>query len=186
MILAEVDGELQLKVETKTVEPSLVIGIVKSRNQLHGYRNWSNDAAWAFMEFDLWVLPSDVSFVNVLFKEEDCDSLDPEGYFVEHPHWRSRPLVHNAGPDWISVSRFPQNKALGIDHAGSGVCPPFNSTGKWSNGSFSFDIPSKWKVGSSGIPKPFSEPTKQTTSISENGKVTIGKFDVTTSRFPGD
>ena len=126
--------------------------------------------------FDIWLMPTNVSFGNVKTREIATISTNATGYFTDTTLWPAAQLDHaNMGADgtWEST---PENNAI-EDTVALLICPE-----PWSNGMFSWTIPSVWRLAgdySDGKPFPWSS---QVFSITSNGTVAIQKFGYTIQR----
>jgi hypothetical protein len=134
--------------------------------------DFSNNVAGALMHLaPVIVGPTNVSFYRVQMLEVGLPATNITGYFTSN----APPSHVGHGADaWFQLAQdnsWPPN----YDWAGF-----WNWRQPWSNGSFVWPIPARWKIGSG--PTNSIAGWQQTCSIDANGSVTVGKFGHTATR----
>ena len=127
--------------------------------------------AAAGMTVKLQMLPLIVSFGRLEFREIGKMSTDAVGYFT-HPGCAK--LLTHIPLDWKIIEK---NNVIGRDHAYIKELPA-----PWGNGSFSYEIPARWRVmGDDGSQREFSW-SNQHFSITADGTVRVSKFGLHVER----
>jgi hypothetical protein len=132
--------------------------------------------------FPVIVGPTDVSFYNVQMLEVGQPASNITGYFTSHP-----PPPHDAahGADaWFQLDQFNQWPSSYDDAVLATVDVP----NPWSSGSFTWDIPAKWKVITPLATSPEHTITgwNQVFSIQTSGTAKVTKFGRWVDRTTGD
>ena len=142
--------------------------------------------AEARMQINVYMQPTDVSFYNVWMEEVGEDATNITDYFTDTNLFTTNPagrLSHKGGFN-TTLADYPfQLDSNNLWESGWDTCDSgplsVNSVGNWSpGGSFTWNIPWKWGVGSHGnITHLMTNGWQQVFTVDSNGKVTITKFN---------
>jgi hypothetical protein len=142
---------------------------------------YSLGTAGAGMTVTAWVKPTSVSFYRVSIMELGRVSTDATGYFANTNVWPAEFLDHGLfGAGWW-LPLGTDNST--VDLAYSGPCDP-----PWSLGSFSWQVPVIWEVGTSIDPtnRPITWNQNQAFTIDSSGTVSVQKFGYRITRTTND
>jgi hypothetical protein len=128
--------------------------------------------AGAGMDVNLTFGPTNVSFYNVEWLEEPHPVSAKSGYFNQIP---DQALYHTPNANWLNMGNA--NDACNDTAAYFGAPPPF------SEGSFTWVVPNKFRVGGSGGGRVFF-PSVQHMTMDANGTASVSKFNDSMTRAP--
>jgi len=166
-------GQATLKRSFNVIEPTKL----DHADFVEYYSYTSTTKAGAGVHLRPYIGPTNVSFYKVQIEEVGENASDVIGYFTVH----SPPShIGNGADAWISLDY--DNHWLGdYDWARSNDWPsPWSST-NFSGGSYTWNIPSKWRV--KGLTNEHSMTGwNQVHTLSSNGTMSVSKFGHTVSR----
>ena len=123
------------------------------------------------IEVVLLLLPSNVNLEAVEVKEVGLPSSDATGYFASPG--LSGLLMHNTA-DW---SRVSEGNYIGTDTAAA-----MNLPRPWTDGSFSWEIPARWRLAYDETIEGSVEWSSQAFTIDAQGTVSVSKFGLRAER----
>lgn len=137
---------------------------------------YGNGVPGAGMHLNVFIAPTNVSFYRVQMQEIGKNASEKSGYFNTHT-----PLSHigNGADVWHPIG---YNNLIGDNmdncfYAGSNILPS-----PWTpGGSFTWEIPALWRVGSTGATNSLSW-SDQVFTLSANGTLMIQKFGHSVTR----
>lgn len=133
--------------------------------------SYPKNQASAGMELRVWIAPTNVSFYRVEMGEVAGPATNRTGYFTNHP-----PVNHTtAGHFWT----------LSHSNTWRDTCSLTGCPKPWSDGSFQWDIPVRWKVEGSTITNSMPDWT-QSFTINGSGTVSVQKFGRGVTRTTND
>ena len=127
--------------------------------------------AAAGMTVKLQMLPLSVSFGRLELKEIGKAATDATGYFSRSD--LAQYLVH-VPLDWKAIEK---DNIIGDDHAYVEELPR-----PWDNGSFSWEVPARWRVMDNGDSEKEFPWSNQQFSITSEGTVRVSKFGLQVER----
>ena len=153
------------------VEPTTVVCAVTV-----GRTYFDIGQAGAGMHITPYVGPTNVSFYQVQLMEVGQPATDVQGYFLDLAH-PAPPHDYASKADHFDIQLGYDNSwPANYDWATSGV---YRSP--YSQGSFTWHIPAKWKVGS-GPTNDLAASWDQVFTLAPDGTVTVQKFNHTVTR----
>lgn len=126
--------------------------------------------------FKVFVAPTTVSFVKVTMMEVALAATNVTGYFT---NYTPAQLFHSSANDPFDLNEDNSWPAR-FDYCDTPLLPPV-----WSDGSFTWNIPGKWWIGT-GPTNDFANPWSQRFSITASGTVGVEKFGYTVTRTTND
>ena len=139
----------------------------------------------AFMRLNVFIGPTNVSFYKIKILEVPEPASNVRDYFASPRTWPG-PHTNSVGANvWLSLS-YANVVGQGFDQAsyfGLGAMPPLGPRSQpWSpGGSFSWNIPARWKVGDKGQTNEMTGWSQDFTLL-PNGTMIISKFGTNVTR----
>ena len=129
--------------------------------------------------------PTNVSFWRVQIMEVGEDASDVQGYFRQSGNTPGSHIGNGADKwitldcdnNWIADSEGEMDWVKSYDWA-----PPWSAVNNFSGGSYTWNIPGKWKVGGNGQTNDLANGWDQVMTLSGNGTMTVKKFGHTVWR----
>jgi hypothetical protein len=124
----------------QVVQPSSEVA-TKTRNlTLSEMRSTAINQQGVGMLLNVTVFPNDVSFKDIQVLEVAGGASNPQGYFLQPNINNLGSTYHNPNPNWEPLDEYNQWP----DYAAF-----FQWSAPWQSGSYTWDIPVRWRVNSS-------------------------------------
>jgi hypothetical protein len=148
--------------------------------QISGTIHYPTNTAGAGMTNTVWVGPTNVSFYRVVLEEVGLMATNATGYFSPTNGYPTNLLDH--AQHGANTPIFLNQNNTWTDKASSSEASPY------SNGNFTWPIPWRWQVGTSGPTNyiPDNPAVEQNFTIDSSGTVTIDKFNHSVTRTIND
>jgi hypothetical protein len=170
-VTVNVAGTAKFEIKFEVKEPSSAL---MTTNGAYAPDSFIPGQQGVCMRLLITLLPLDVSFYRVGFKEISGPANNITGYFTNFP---ATNLAHAANPNWASVN--PSNRAQGQDHA---HISDFANL-PWAAGGFDWVIPVAWTVGQAKTNGMFQW-IQTFRMLDSAGTTTISKQGATATRTP--